>query len=105
MSEQLHQHDLDDVEGHSRRFGVDAERDEADDVEGHGYRPAGIDAFAEDEDDVAGHMAPRPSGVHDAVTDDVEGRHFPAGSSGSQRDAGDDDDVAGHGLGPADPKR
>jgi hypothetical protein len=76
-----------------------------DDVAGHGYRPAGIDAVADHEDDVQGHLSPRPGGVHDAVTDDAEGRRFPTGSAGASDVADDEDDVSGHGVGPIDPKR
>jgi hypothetical protein len=68
-------------------------------------------------DDVAGHLSPRPSDIHDAVADDVAGRRFPSGTAGPQRGSddaaghaeerghADEDDVAGHGLGPLDPKR
>jgi hypothetical protein len=79
--------------------------DDPDDVAGHGFRPAGIDAVADQEDDVQGHLSPRPSGVHDVLTDDVEGRRFPAGSATARDAADDEDDVSGHGLGPIDPKR
>jgi hypothetical protein len=134
MSEQLPRQGADDSQGDGFKYPADGERAENDDVEGHGgrlpdggddvqghgYRPAGIDAFADDEDDAGGHMAPRPSGIHDPVTDDVEGRRFPTGTTGPQREdddtaghgsrfngvvAEDEDDVAGHALGPVDPKR
>ena len=55
------------------------------------------------DDDVQAHMSPRPTAGHDPATDDVEGRRFPAGSAGTPD--GDEDDVAGHGLRPTDPKR
>ena len=59
-------------------------------------RPDDID------EDVAGHLSPRPTGVHDLVTDDTEGRRFPAGGDSDD----EPDDVSGHGLlRPTDPKR
>jgi hypothetical protein len=64
------------------------------------------DAATADDDDVAGHLSPRPTGDLDPLTDDVEGRRFPAGSAGQQPAADDEDDVTGHGwLRPTDPKQ
>jgi hypothetical protein len=84
MTEQIPPTDPDDTEGHIFRQVSESERDEA--------------------DDVAGHLSPRPTGVHDPVTDDVEGRRFPAGGT-SPAGSEDEDDVTGHGLRPTDPKR
>lgn len=60
------------------------------------------------DDDVAGHLSPRPTGIHDPVTDDTEGRRFPVGGEFSAGGGSEDepDDVAGHGLlRPTDPKQ
>jgi hypothetical protein len=76
--------------------------DAPDDVQGH-YRLA-ADAGGGDEEDVAGHLSPRSTEVHDLTTDDAEGRRFPAGGTSSAGGDEDEDDVAGHGLRPTDPK-
>jgi len=59
MSEQPRDTKRDDTEGHSLKYGADAERAEGDDTEGHSAK-FGADAERAEDDDVAGHMQPPP---------------------------------------------
>jgi hypothetical protein len=56
MTEQRRvQPDWDDVQGHLKKRGADAETAEGDDTEAHGFR-SGADAETAEGDDVEGHM-------------------------------------------------
>jgi hypothetical protein len=89
----------DDVQGRRFPSGTSGSQRESDDTAGHTSNYRFGDAERDEDDDVEGHARARADGEWDEA-DDTDGHLGKWGYAD-----GDEDDVAGHGLGPLDPKR